>query len=177
MMRKKDVFTISIYEKYNFLNDDEIQKIISSMKPEDFMEHGSIQGNAKSTYRAHENNHFFLDNHKWLAEKITKELYIDGQKITDSWANIQGEGSILTTHNHPNAVISGVIYLKCDEKSSNLYFRDPNSITGNTHKITPQKGLMVMWPGWLLHGSGTEKNQSKDRIIISFNTFFDKKEK
>ena len=36
-----------------------------------------------------------------------------GQKITDSWANIQGEGSILTTHNHPNAVISGVIYLKC----------------------------------------------------------------
>ena len=43
-MRKKDVFTISIYEKYNFLNDDEIQKIISSMKPEDFMEHGSIQG-------------------------------------------------------------------------------------------------------------------------------------
>ena len=26
-MRKKDVFTISIYEKYNFLNDDEIQKI------------------------------------------------------------------------------------------------------------------------------------------------------
>ena len=99
------------------------------------------------------------------------------KKITDSWANIQGEGSILTIHNHPNAVISGVIYLKCDEKSSNLYFRDPNSITGNTHKITPQKGLMVMWPGWLLHGSGTEKNQSEDRIIISFNTFFDKKEK
>ena len=37
MMRKKDIFTISIYEKYNFLNDDEIQKLISSMKPEDFM--------------------------------------------------------------------------------------------------------------------------------------------
>ena len=36
---------------------------------------------------------------------------------------------------------------------------------------------MVMWPGWLLHGSGTEKNQSKERIIVSFNTFFDKKEK
>ena len=64
-MRKKDVFTISIYEKYNFLNDDEIEKVISSLKPEDLMEHGSIH-NAKSTYRAHENNHFFLDNHKWL---------------------------------------------------------------------------------------------------------------
>ena len=34
-----------------------------------------------------------------------------------------------------------------------------------------------MWPGWLLHGSGTDKNQSKERIIVSFNTFFDKKEK
>ena len=79
-MRKKDVFTISIYEKYNFLNDDEIQKIISSMKPEDFMEHGSIEGNAKSTYRAHENNHFFLDNHKWLEEKIGLDIIKQEQK-------------------------------------------------------------------------------------------------
>ena len=49
-MRKKDIFTISIYEKYNFLNDTEIDKIINSNNPNDLGHYDYFTGNHKTTY-------------------------------------------------------------------------------------------------------------------------------
>jgi len=40
--------------------------------------------------------------------------------------------------------------------------------------ITPEPGLLLMWPSWLAHGSGDDTNMSTERIVVSFNTYFRK---
>ena len=49
-MDKKTIFTIHKYEKYNFLNDTEIDKIINSIIKNDLKEYDYFKGNAKTTY-------------------------------------------------------------------------------------------------------------------------------
>ena len=49
MMRKKTIFTIDMYEKYNFLNDTEIDKLINSINKEDLGQYDYFKGNAKTT--------------------------------------------------------------------------------------------------------------------------------
>ena len=67
--------------------------------------------------------------------------------------------------------------VQVDEKSSKLYFKNPNNIYFECDEdicITPEPGLLLMWPSWLTHGSGEEKNMSAERIVVSSNTFFQK---
>jgi len=171
-MDKKTIFTIDIYEKYNFLNDTEIDKIINSIIKNDLKEYDYFKGNAKTTYVSMGGNAYILDYHKDIEDKIMNEVYIKNQRMQDSWCNVQGEDSTLKYHSHPKSIISGVIFLKADENSSKLVFKNPASLTENTHQITPTKGLMVMWPSYLMHGSGDSVNKSAERIVLSFNTFF-----
>ena len=65
-----------------------------------------------------------------------------------------------------------IIYLKVDNNSSKLVFQNPTSMEGETKEITPTKGLMLMWPSFLMHGSGTTINKSEERIILGFNTYW-----
>ena len=92
--------------------------------------------------------------------------------MQDSWCNIQGKDSTLDFHNHPNSVVSGIIFLKVDENSSKLVFQNPTSLTKEIHQITPKTGLLVMWPSYLRHGSGDSINKSAERIVLSFNTYW-----
>ena len=183
MMKKKTLFRdnfifgknskINIYEKYNFLNDTEIQKIINSINPEDLGQYDYFKGNHKTTYVSLANGAYILDLHKDIEDKIMNEVVIKDQRMQDSWVNIQGEGSTLKYHNHPGSVISGVIVLKADEHSSKLVFKNPYSKPPKieTEEITLTTGLLLMWPSILMHGSGDSVNQSKDRAVLSFNTW------
>jgi uncharacterized protein (TIGR02466 family) len=173
-MDSKTIFTVDIYEKYNFLNDKEIDKVINSIDKHDLMEYEFFKGNAKSTYGALPNQQpYILDYHKDIEDKIINELYIKNQRLADSWCNIQSIDSTLTYHNHPNSIISGIIFLKADENSSKLVFKNPVLRTQNdTYEITPKTGMMVLWPSYLMHGSGDSINKSSERIVLSFNTFF-----
>ena len=98
-------------------------------------------------------------------------------EITNSWCNVQGERSTLNFHRHPDSIISGIIFLQVDDKSSKLYFQNPNNIYVKCDDdicITPEPGLLLMWPSWLAHGSGDDTNMSTERIVVSFNTYFRK---
>ena len=48
---------------------------------------------------------------------------------------------------------------------------------GEVKEITPTNGLMLMWPSFLMHGSGATINKSKERIILGFNSYWDKNDK
>ena len=121
-----------------------------------------------------------LDFHKDIADKITNKVYISNQRLADSWCNIQGKGSTLDYHNHPNSVVSGIIFLKANEKSSKLVFQNPLTPISPTavsphreiYELTPKTGLLAMWPSYLMHGSGASINQSDERIVLSFNTYW-----
>ena len=104
--------------------------------------------------------------------------------IGNMWANINPPGSMNQPHVHPNALFSGVHYVKSQPQSGRLKIYDPRPgiqtimpvrKSGNPGKdlwreayIDPIPGRIIMFPSWLWHC--VEPNKSNDiRISVSFN--------
>lgn len=103
--------------------------------------------------------------------------------ITNSWYTIQHEGSVLKQHYHPDSYASSAIYINVDEDSTGITFDAPlNQIrflipskidtmyTIDLWNIKVGAGDILFFPSWLKHGSNYKQNQTKNRMIISFNT-------
>jgi uncharacterized protein (TIGR02466 family) len=105
-------------------------------------------------------------------------------KITQSWININPTGATHHQHSHINSIISGVLYLYVDEFTGNfLVHKNTNSVTvgNNIEKyndftyeyiyFTPTNMDLYIFPSYLKH-SVEENKSSKERISLSFNTFY-----
>ena len=188
------VFPTLIKTVKSFLNKNQCIDVIEYSKNYNFKLHKAITNNSKST---HSNTKDLLSNIsdnvlscKNVKDNITKvindyskETGLYTPKLADSWVNIQNKGSKLISHTHPGSVISGVIYLNVDDDSSNIYFYNPNpyiKYTKTTLDLTqysyehiwikPNIGDLIIFPGWLSHGSDEDINQTETRIAMSFNT-------
>ena len=94
-----------------------------------------------------------------------------------SWINTFKKNSYAHIHSHSTADISGVYYYQTTGKDGNLFFETPVTETGCskfwmdhslTFNIAPEKGLILLFPGWLSHGVRTNTTDSQ-RISLSFN--------
>ena len=119
-----------------------------------------------------------------LTNELKKYSNFSGMEfnyVDNCWISIQQKDK-LEKHVHPFSNISGVIYINVDEKSSKIYFYNPNpmnffykknlelkDMTYDYYKIVPSVGDLIMFPSWLQHGSNEEINQTENRLIISFN--------
>tara|TARA_R110000803_G_scaffold8761_1_gene28198 strand:+ start:2636 stop:3256 length:621 start_codon:yes stop_codon:yes gene_type:complete len=115
-------------------------------------------------------------------------LCIDNKlQMTQSWSTINKKGSSHHEHTHPNAFVSLVYYVDCDENSGDIMFiKDQSSIqegynfnfklTQNNEynsrcwKYKTAPGYICIFPGHIRHCS-TPHNGDKDRIIIGANFF------
>lgn len=103
-------------------------------------------------------------------------------KLSNSWFNIQRKGSALYDHMHPVSYVSGCIYLNIPDGSNNIFFWNPNQFvnyiptntdtiySSETYWIKPNKGDLLLFPGWIKHGSNGYKNNSDNRATIAFNS-------
>ena len=158
-------------------------------------QHTALTGNSISNHtmeieldflsKISENVDSCRDISKHLEQCITEYSEFSGYKystVTNSWFNIQGVGSTLRRHTHASASISGALYINVDSDSNNLCFDNPNytlinlinksKLTNSTfahYYITPKKGDLVLFPGWLVHSSDETVNNTEDRTVISFN--------
>ena len=121
--------------------------------------------------------------------RMQKEIY-DNEHIDRyarlgyMWANINPPGGMNMPHLHPNALFSGVYYVKSQPQSGRLKIYDPRPgiqtnmpirKPGNPGKdlwreaiLEPVVGRIIMFPAWLWHS--VEENTSNDiRISVSFN--------
>lgn len=102
--------------------------------------------------------------------------------ISECWANLNGAGNDHARHHHPNALLSGVYYVRAPVNCGAINFYDPRpqasvlhpavleSTPHNSHRreIGPGEGLLILFPSWLEHG--VDRNESgADRLSISFN--------
>jgi hypothetical protein len=97
--------------------------------------------------------------------------------IINSWATCNRQHEYARLHDHGTVDIAGVYYLKTTGEDGNFYFKSPNSLLAHSYAfqkipdeqdIRPIQGQMMLWPGFLYHG--TRVNQTEhDRISISFN--------
>lgn len=107
-------------------------------------------------------------------------------EISSMWSNAHKSGSKHHFHQHPNAFLSGVLYVQCPpaEEIGNIIFVDPRQAKNMVHPnfkkdscisnrniwVRPELGLLLLFPSWLEHGTDTYVSQSNDsRISISFN--------
>ena len=121
--------------------------------------------------------------------RMQKEIYdnehIDRYaRLGNMWANINPPGGMNMPHLHPNALFSGVYYVKSQPQAARLKIYDPRPgiqtmmpirKEGQMHKdlwrdvnLEPIVGRVIMFPAWLWHS--VEENTSNDiRISVSFN--------
>ena len=121
--------------------------------------------------------------------RMQKEIYDHDHldryaRLGNMWANINPPGGMNNPHVHPNALFSGVYYVKSQPQSGRLKIYDPRPGVqtnmpirkpGNPGKdmwrevnLEPIVGRIIMFPAWLWHS--VEENRSNDiRISVSFN--------
>ena len=103
-------------------------------------------------------------------------------QLNNLWINIAPPEAYQEAHVHlshySKVLYSGVLYLKTEENSGDIFFNNPITpllyhmlpspkITAK-QLITPHPGLILMFPSWLEHGVLQNKT-TKDRISISWN--------
>jgi len=106
-------------------------------------------------------------------------------RVTQSWINFNPPGTSHHKHTHSNSIVSGVIYLQCDNKSGHFEVHRPAVQNRQVHGevvnwqqysynyvfFTPKIGEMFLFPSTLPH-SVDENKSTISRISLSFNTFY-----
>ena len=121
----------------------------------------------------------YLD--KIICPKNNIELY-----ITQSWLNYTEANQYHHKHEHPNSVISGVLYFDSDIKNDKILFSHPiiyQQIRPETDKekfnlwnsftwfFPVETGNLFMFPSSTTHQVET-KQGNNTRISLAFNTFY-----
>lgn len=109
--------------------------------------------------------------------KHTKDT-VSGFAVTSSWLTNTAPGEYARMHHHGTSDISGVMYVRSNPNTSgNLYLQNHDPIKSSTlltsqlsiqQDIPPAEGLIVLFPGWMLHGTRVNQD-TENRISLSFN--------
>lgn len=97
-----------------------------------------------------------------------------------SWVNLHDRGGFNFLHVHEGCLLSGSFYLQVPPGSGKFVFRDPRP--GVVHgyvkgavpngysdiRLTPDAGLLVLFPCWMEHFVEPHEND-EPRIVIAFN--------
>lgn len=183
------IFPSLIKYSNNFLNKEECKEIINLTLNKKLNPHLCLKGKGKSTHDLNSNilinaKNYFLEKINNIINEYATDYGVKRLKLANSWINIQNKNSTLSMHSHPDSIISGALYLKVDKNSSKIYFYNPNpylnmvniskqtEFTCENYFFTPKTGDLLLFPSWLKHGSNNEKNNSKERIVLSFNTLY-----
>jgi uncharacterized protein (TIGR02466 family) len=125
---------------------------------------------------------------KVITEEATKfadalDLQTDKHplKFTECWLNVYSEGHAQEVHQHPNAVISGIYYVKAPPGSGELLIHSPytgtmldppirkaNGLNITVMPITPKEGMMVLFRSFVKHSVKPTRGK-EERISIAFN--------
>ena len=120
-----------------------------------------------------------------MVHQVFNEEFLEREpRLGNMWANINLPGRYNKPHVHPNALFSGVYYIKTPPNCGRLICQDPRPgiqtcmptrkkieipkyLWRDVH-LQPQENRAVIFPAWLWHQ--VEPNESNDiRISVSFN--------
>jgi uncharacterized protein (TIGR02466 family) len=102
--------------------------------------------------------------------------------ITSSWVNYSRYGNYHHRHNHPNSIISGVLYINANSDIDSIrFFKTNNSsidISTNNYNQYNSKSWnvhvnsndLILFPSMLDHQVDIVRN-NETRISLAFNTF------
>tara|TARA_E500000331_G_scaffold242823_1_gene233218 strand:- start:3261 stop:3827 length:567 start_codon:yes stop_codon:yes gene_type:complete len=103
-------------------------------------------------------------------------------RMENAWFTSTQNGQYAHLHSHGGADISGVYYISTNSKDGNIYFHNPQYVMESNfmiahlnmaRQITPKKGMIVLWPSFLMHGTRVNETDH-NRISLSFNLIFNR---
>lgn len=120
-----------------------------------------------------------------MALQATQDLnFIESDVfLTSAWVNFNDSRQCMNSQHTHGEVFSGVFYLKIPPESGKLVLVNPgmntlwtgcslikekNQFTGESIKIEPEEGSIILFPSYLPHSVETN-NHDDERISISFN--------
>lgn len=120
-----------------------------------------------------------------LAHKAVSDLeFIDCDiALTGAWLNVNDSRQCMNSEHIHEGVFSGVFYINAPEGSGKLVLQNPginrmwsgskltgqkNQFTGESIRIEPVEGNILLFPSYLPHYVETN-NHDEERISISFN--------
>ena len=141
--------------------------------------HSETDMNKKEEYNPLVKELFNMQHEIYQKEKLDMKPVLGNM-----WANINYPGNYNRPHLHPNALFSGVYWVKVPPQSGNFMVYDPRTgvqVTMPNRKkgalpselwrevhYEPVAGRCIMFPAWLWHE--VKPNESNDiRISVSFN--------
>ena len=186
-MIKEGFFPTLIYAEDFKLNTDELaQNIINWSKENEGVQKTNVNGWHSET-EMHKKPEYkpLVDELFKMVLQVFNEEFLDKQAVLGNmWANINYQGGYNKPHVHPNALFSGVYYVKTPPNCGRLICQDPRPgiqtcmptrkkveipkyLWRDVH-LQPQENRAIIFPAWLWHS--VEPNQSNEnRISISFN--------
>ena len=102
--------------------------------------------------------------------------------ITQSWLNYTKENEFHHKHNHPNSIVSGVLYINCDKNFDKICFhktqyqtispkvKNFNLFNSNSWSFDVETYDVILFPSSLNHSVQIKKDKNI-RISLAFNTF------
>ena len=102
--------------------------------------------------------------------------------ITQSWLNYTDEGQFHHSHEHPNSIVSGVLYINADKKNDQIKFykryypeikinaKEYNLFNSTSWNFKVETGDLILFPSGLTHNVDS-KVGNNTRISLAFNTF------
>ena len=113
-----------------------------------------------------------------LVEKlIEKKLAKDTDDALDQiaiypWATVHADCSCHLEHDHPEAGLSAVYYVKMPPGAGGIILHDPRSAFHEDIILHPKEGEFIMFPPWLRHTVlPTHESADEPRITIAWNAF------
>jgi len=186
-MIKEGFFPTFIYAEDFKLNTDELaQNIINWSNQDKGIKKTNVNGwhsetdmHTKPEYKP------LVDELFRMVHQVFKEEYLEKEPVLGNmWANINYQGGYNKPHIHPNALFSGVYYVKTPINSGQLVCTDPRPgiqtcmptrkrvempkhLWRDIH-IQPQENRTIIFPAWLWHSVQPNESNEK-RISVSFN--------
>jgi uncharacterized protein (TIGR02466 family) len=188
-----NLFSVGIYANKLNLN---VNKIISKLKNIKSKNKGRNISNPKGTgWQCELNLNNFTELEKAIKPHIQNYIYNTSLKgighINSLWANINKYKDYNEIHAHGDAIISSIYYLKTPKNSGKIFFENPctlmqaswsnhrktyNEYTSSRMNVDVKENMLLLFPGWLLHGVEPNLNKNEDRISISSNIYISKEE-
>ena len=200
MNRIDNIFNIPVLTAILNINVDSLTEFCYSCKEKDKVGRRNSNRGGWQSKDIYENaSHKELQKLIIEIEKYSQQLHNDVynfkkeivQKITNIWININKKNDRNQLHVHPDAIFSGVFYVKTpkDNNGGHIQFINPANLamtlawpfesdevfdSGNSYNspqilAKPSPNELLIFPAWLQH-QVNEHYEEEDRISLSFNT-------
>ena len=183
-----NLFSIPIYNCQLNFDNKKIEKYCYDLKEKDkgrvISNEGGWQSNSLDGYIPDLNE--LLIEILGRTNSFAKDIGLKTpMKLINGWVNINGYKDYNVEHNHPNSLLSAVYYVKTNDKSGDLAFKNPASdvmaenlmdatvneyteYTSSRKYLSPSNGMLYIFPAYLNHHVYPNLSNA-DRISIAVN--------